>query len=96
MTEGSEAVIRVKGEHEKIESVLKNLYAVKKYERLEEKEKDCEDYNVVAKEGYDIREVLYKAFALEEGLTLLQLYSKEISLENTFLALTGQNKKGRA
>lgn len=95
LTEGSEAVIRVKGEHEKIESILKNLYAVKKYERLEDKEKNCEDYNVLAKEGYDIREVLYKAFA-EEDVTLLQLYSKEISLENTFLALTGQNKKGRA
>lgn len=95
MTEGSEAIIRVKGKAEDIEKVLKSLYAVKKYERLEEKEKDCEDYNVMAKEGYDIREILFNAFK-EENMSILQLYSKEISLENTFLALTGQNKKGRA
>ncbi len=93
MTEGSEVVIRIKGECEQIEDVLRNIDAVQKFEKLEAKEKDCEDYNVVAKEGYDIREALYKAFS-KEGLTILQMYSKEISLESTFLALTGQ-KKGR-
>jgi len=94
VTEGREVIVRVKGSCEDIEAVLKNLSNVESFHHMEQKEMGCEDYTIEGKEGTDIREAVFKGFS-EKGLALLQLYGKEISLESTFLQLTGQEKKGR-
>lgn len=94
ISEGREVIIRVKAGRQETEEVLKNISQIESFHHMENKEPGCEDFTVEGKEGSDIRELLFKAFS-EKGITLLQLYGKEISLESMFLQLTGQEKKGR-
>lgn len=94
VTEGREVIIRVKGNFEDAGEVLKAIPDVQAFHLMENKEPGCVDISVEGKEGTDIRELIFKGFS-EKGMALLQLYGKEISLENTFLQLTGQEKKGR-
>lgn len=82
--------IRVKGNAQEAEQVLKTISGIQQYTRLQETEEGTLDYRITGCKEADIRESVFSAFA-GAGLPLLQMSSSEASLENTFLHLTGQD-----
>lgn len=91
---GNEVNIRVKGNRTVIENALKSVSGIKKIVHLPVHEDGCEDYTLSSSNNMDIREGISKSLA-NAGVSILEIYSKETSLESIFLRLTNQDKKGR-
>ena len=92
MGNNNELTVRIKGDHEDIDRAIRATKAVKRYSHLPSQEEGCEDYIIVAKDGMDVRERLFKECA-DANLPILKMYGREASLENIFLQLTGQEGK---
>lgn len=86
-----ELELAVKGEFEKVKSVLEKLDGVESVEHIESAEQDCVKIKVVCKEKADVREAVFYALA-DERLAILEMTSDKKSLEDIFLELTGETK----
>lgn len=86
-----ELELAVKGEFEKVKSVLEKLDGVESVEHMESAEQDCVKIKVVCKEKADVREAVFYALA-DERLAILEMTSDKKSLEDIFLELTGETK----
>ncbi len=82
-------ILSVKGEKEKIESVLKTSKYIKDYKITGEKE-DIVDVQAKTATKDDIRDNLFFEFA-EEKLPIIKMERESLSLEDVFLKLTGQD-----
>ena len=82
-------ILSVKGEKEKIESVLKASKYIKDYKITGEKE-DIVDVQAKTATKDDIRDNLFFEFA-EEKLPIIKMERESLSLEDVFLKLTGQD-----
>ena len=82
-------ILSVKGEKEKIESVLKASKYIKAYKITGEKE-DIVDVQAKTATKDDIRDNLFFEFA-EEKLPIIKMERESLSLEEVFLKLTGQD-----
>ncbi|MBQ9031362.1 MAG: ABC transporter ATP-binding protein [Parasporobacterium sp.] len=88
----AELVIRAKGPETRIEKVLSEIPGSPRFVRLPEAEEGTSEYQLTGNGQEDLREAVFQAFAAS-GLVLLQICSREASLEHTFLHLTGQDSK---
>lgn len=86
-----ELELAVKGEFEKVKSVLEKLDGVESVEHIESAEQDCVKIKVVCREKADVREAVFYALA-DERLAILEMSSDKKSLEDIFLELTGETK----
>ena len=89
-------VVRVTGDEAEMLSALASVKGVDTVKSLGKKEAGTYDFNVVPKEGCDVRADIVKRVA-DRRKTLLMLASNELSLEHIFLRLTeaGSNEEAR-
>ena len=88
MLEGSmEVFLTVKGEETKVYEALRSHKDVTEVEKRDTEEKGCVSYRIRCKEGTDVREELFFAFA-KAGMPILEMSHHEKSLEDVFLQLT--------
>lgn len=90
-TGSKELTIRGKGDAGAAQEVLKGLPCIERVSVLPEQEEGTFDLAVAGTAGSDIREEVFRAFA-DAGISLLQMSSREASLENMFLHLTGRDE----
>ena len=76
---------------EAAKALLADLSCIEHITPLPEQEEGTFDYAVTGTAGSDIREEIFCAFS-KAGLPLLQMSSREASLENMFLHLTGRDE----
>ena len=84
-----EITIRGKGDAAAAKAVLSELSCIEHITPLPEQEEGTFDFAVTGTAGSDIREEIFRAFS-KAGIPLLQMSSREASLENMFLHLTGR------
>lgn len=88
MLEGKmEILLTVKGDEQNARDVLKKLDGIDEVENAETKEKDCVRFKITCKEGVDVREALFFAFAKAQ-MPIMEMSHEEKSLEDVFLELT--------
>jgi len=89
-------LVQVNGPHDEVLRVLQKLSALKQVVSLGEKEPGVFEFSVEGKEGTDVRPVLFERLS-QRKWPVMGLKSSELSLEDIFLALTGdegQEKEG--
>jgi len=79
--------VKIKGPHEEVLKVLNNMANVEKAEKVDQESEKIFGYNIIAKEGIDLREELSMA-VMRAGWSILEFAKKEISLEDAFHKLT--------
>ena len=87
-------VARVIGKSEDVEAAINSVRNVYSIECLGELEAGIKDYRIVPEDNADIRGELIKRLAEKNKLTLLSLTSNELTLEQIFLRLTGEDDMG--
>ncbi len=87
-------VARVIGKSEDVEAAINSVRNVYSIECLGEFEAGSKDYRIVPEGNADIRGELIKRLAEKNKLTLLSLTSNELTLEQIFLRLTGEDDMG--
>lgn len=87
--------LEVKGNWEKIQTVISTVEGVKDVENCGEKEGESVKVHVTSAEKTDIREAVFYALA-EAKLPILFMQYSEKSLEDIFLELTGDNAQETA
>ncbi len=83
----NEYIARIEGKKEDIEKVLAGLPDIERSECRGVGEEGAYDYIIVAKNGRDIRRVLFKEFASTD-MAILMFKSNNVSLEDIFITLT--------
>ena len=96
LSKDNSLVVRVTGDEAEMLSALASVKGVETVKSLGKKEAGSCDFNVVPKEGCDVRADIVKRVA-DRRKTLLMLSSNELSLEHIFLRLTeaGSNEEAR-
>lgn len=83
--------VRIRGPREPVEKLLRALPNIKTVEPLHEREPGSYDYTLEAEPGFDLRGELF-ARLCERGWPILALRPSELTLEEIFLSLTGDEK----
>ena len=84
--------VRIRGNAEDVEKALRAIPDVADVVRLPQKENGAEDFQIVGRRNKDIRESVFRTLAARD-LPLLHTYGGELSLEDVFLHLTGNDEK---
>lgn len=79
-------VMSIEGDREKVIEVLEQIEGIDKVICKEEQEKEVYEYQIMCKEGKDLRRDIFFALS-QEGLPLLATKGKGLSLEEIFLQL---------
>lgn len=87
MGDKGKIVIRTLCDKQSVKEVINRINNIKFSGYLGEKEEGTADFLVEAKDGADIRADIFSAFSAA-GITLLELKSAELSLEEIFIRLT--------
>lgn len=82
--------VRAEGEREEIISAINTVDGVKEISQIKAVEQGCLDFVVEPIEGADIRAGLLNSLA-KHGLQVLELWCKNMSLEEIYLSLVGEN-----
>lgn len=85
-------VARIIGKEEDVISAVKSVRNVMEIECLGEYEGSSKDYRITTKDNADIRAELIKRLAEKNKITLLSITSNELTLEQIFLRLTGEDE----
>ena len=91
MTGTEKVEIIAKADENTVKDILKNIWDVEKVETKKE-EDGTTSASIEAKEGKDIREAVFLAFA-KAGHSLLHLSTTKVSLEEVFIELTQNDKR---
>ena len=96
LSKDTSLVVRVTGDEAEMLSALSSVKNVKTVKSLGKKEEGSYDFNIVPKDGCDVRADVVKRVA-DRRKTLLMLASNELTLEHIFLRLTeaGSNEEAR-
>lgn len=96
LSKDTSLVVRVTGDEAEMLSALSSVKNVKSVRSLGRKETGSYDFNIVPKDGCDVRADVVKRVA-DRRKSLLMLSSNELSLEHIFLRLTeaGNNEEAR-
>lgn len=89
----SRLIVRVQGVEREIENVLKNVKNMMFVQSLGHQEQNCFDFKVEGKENCDIRKDMFFELA-KNKMPIYKLYSNELNLEQVFLKLIKDEKKG--
>ncbi|MBO5369170.1 MAG: ATP-binding cassette domain-containing protein [Clostridia bacterium] len=84
-------VVRIEGEKENIEKLLSSMDDIDKFEYKGSDEENSFDYIVYARSGSDIRKKLFNLIA-SNNMAILMFKSFDVSLEDIFITLTGDEK----
>lgn len=87
LTGDHKLMCKIEGNKDNVMRALQSIEGVDKVYCDAEHKNNVSDFRIEAKEGVDIRKVLFKKVA-ENGWYLLELKSSEMSLEDIFLKLT--------
>lgn len=87
LTGDHKLMCKIEGSKDNVMRALQSIDGVDKVYCDAEHKNNVSDFRIEAKEGVDIRKVLFKKVA-ENGWYLLELKSSEMSLEDIFLKLT--------
>ncbi len=88
-------VARVIGKEEDVLGAIQSVRNVESVECMGELERGSKDYRIFPKENADIRNDLAKRLCEKNKIGLLSLTSNELTLEQIFLRLTGEDDMGR-
>ena len=88
-------VARVIGKEDEVIAAISSVRNVQEVKCMGEYESGTKDYRIFPKDKTDIRGELIKRLAEKNKLTLLSLTSNELTLEQIFLRLTGEDEAGQ-
>lgn len=87
LTRDQSLVVRVIGDENDTLTMLRSVKGVKSVTSLGRKEAGAFDYQIVPKDGFDVRADVFKRLS-ERGRTVLSFTGNNLSLEQVFLRLT--------
>lgn len=88
-------VARILGDPKTVLAALRAVPSVETVEQLKEREPNAYDYRILGPKETDIRADVFRALARAE-LPLLCTYNNELSLEDVFLHLVGEEREANA
>ncbi|MBE6729221.1 MAG: ATP-binding cassette domain-containing protein [Ruminococcaceae bacterium] len=88
-------IARIAGKEEDALSAINSVRKIETVECLGEYEKGTKDYRIYPADTTDIRGELIKRLAEKNRINLLSLSSNELTLEQIFLRLTGEDEVGK-
>ena len=91
LTQGHKMTVRIKGEQAKILSALENYPIIKEIKATASREPGTLDLELAGEENMDIREAIFACMAAND-LPILMMKSLDLSLEDIFLQITGEEK----
>lgn len=87
-------VARVIGKEEDVLSAIQSVRNIESVQCMGEYEKGSKDYRIFPKENADVRNDVARRLCEKNKLSLLSLTSNELTLEQIFLRLTGEDDMG--
>ena len=91
LTQGHKMSVRIKGEQAKILSALENYPMIKEVKATASREPGTIDFELAGEENMDIREAIFACMAAND-LPILMMKSLDLSLEEIFLQITGEER----
>jgi len=91
LTQGHKMSVRIKGEQTKILSALENYPMIKEVKATASREPGTIDFELAGEENMDIREAIFACMAAND-LPILMMKSLDLSLEEIFLQITGEER----
>lgn len=95
ITGNSRLLLHICGNEVAVSSAIKNIAGVLKVDRIRSVDSDCTEYIVKAEADKDIRKALFKTMA-QNDFPIIMLKSAELTLEESFLKLTGNSKSKKS
>ncbi|MCL2399331.1 MAG: ABC transporter ATP-binding protein [Defluviitaleaceae bacterium] len=91
LAQGHKMLVRVKGDKDKILSALADYSIIKEVKAIASRELGTIDFELSGDENIDIREAIFSCMSAN-SMPLLMMKSLDLSLEEIFLQITGQEQ----